>query len=277
MNLSRRTEIVIRPGRQPLNQSFAEFFEYRDLLFTLIRRQLSVKYKQTSIGIIWVIVQPLMTALIMTVVFGNFAKLPSDGIPYPVFAYSAMVLWNLFAQGVDRASGSLVANQQLITKVYFPRLMIPIAAIGSCFVDFAMSLVVLLVIAFAYGFHFSIHLLLIPVLALTAGLLAAGIGILISGLNVKYRDFQHTVPFMMQIWLYASPVAYSAGIVSGPLKKLYFLNPMAGLIEWERFAITGQGHPDPMAFVLAASIAISVLVVGIGVFRRVEPGFADFI
>lgn len=270
-------ETIIRPGNQPLTEAIQEFWEYRDLLWMLALRQVSVRYKQTAIGIGWVIIQPLTAAGIFTVIFGNFAKIPSDGIPYPIFSYSALLLWGLFAEGLGRAGTSLIADAKLIAKVYFPRLIIPLAAVGSAWVDFTVSLFVLLPLTYLYGFRPTWSLLLLPVAMIVTMILSSGVGMLLAALNVKYRDFQYTVTFLVQIWLYASPVAYSVNIVPESVRPFYYLNPMAGLIELGRFAVTGQGSFSFVGLGISVVGAIAFFALGSTVFRRVERSFADFI
>ena len=218
--------IIIRTQRQGLTDSLQELWEYRDLLWLLTVRQVSVRYKQTVIGVAWVLLQPLVAMAIFTVIFGYFAKLSSNGLPYPVFAYSALVLWNLFSEGLSRAGTSLIADEKLITKVYFPRLIIPLSAVGSAWIDFAVSLFVLFPLTFFYGLRPTWSLLLLPVAMVLTMLLASGVGMMMAALNVRYRDFQYTIPFLMQVWLYASPVVYSSEIVPLNLRPFYYLNPM---------------------------------------------------
>jgi lipopolysaccharide transport system permease protein len=269
--------IVIRPQRQRLAESIRELWEYRDLLWLLTVRQVSVRYKQTVIGVAWVLLQPLVAMTIFTVIFGYFAKLSSNGMPYPVFAYSALIMWNLFSEGLSRAGTSLIADEKLITKVYFPRLIIPLSAVGSAWIDFAVSLFVLFPLIFFYGLHPSTSLLLLPVAMILTMVLAAGVGMMLAALNVRYRDFQYTIPFLLQVWLYASPVVYSAQIVPESVRSLYYLNPMVGLIELSRYAVTGQGTVDLQGLGISAVAAIALFILGSTVFRWVERSFADFI
>jgi lipopolysaccharide transport system permease protein len=269
--------IVIRPQRQGLADSLQELWEYRDLLWLLTVRQVSVRYKQTVIGVAWVLLQPLVAMVIFTVIFGYFAKLSSNGLPYPVFAYSALVLWNLFSEGLSRAGTSLIADEKLITKVYFPRLIIPLSAVGSAWIDFAVSLFVLFPLTFFYGLRPTWSLFLLPVAMILTMLLASGVGMMMAALNVRYRDFQYTIPFLMQVWLYASPVVYSSEIVPLYLRPFYYLNPMVGLIELSRFAITGQGSIHWQGLGISAVVVIALFALGSTVFRWVERSFADFI
>jgi lipopolysaccharide transport system permease protein len=269
--------IVIRPQRQRLAESLRELWEYRDLLWLLTVRQVSVRYKQTVIGVAWVLLQPLVAMAIFTVIFGYFAKLSTNGLPYPVFAYSALIMWNLFSEGLSRAGTSLIADEKLITKVYFPRLIIPLSAVGSAWIDFAVSLFVLLPLTFFYGLRPSVSLFLLPVAMILTMILSAGVGMMLAALNVRYRDFQYTIPFVLQVWLYASPVVYSTQIVPESVRSFYYLNPMVGLIELSRYAVTGQGVVDLQGLGISAVAAIALFVLGSTVFRWVERSFADFI
>ena len=268
---------IIRPGNQSFLDSIQEFWEYRDLLYMLTVRRVSVRYKQTIIGLAWVLLQPLIAMVIFSVIFGNFAKLPSDGIPYPIFSYSALILWGLFSQGLTRAGTSLVSEQNLITKVYFPRLIIPLAAVGSAWIDFAISLFLLFPLICFYDLRPTWSLLLLPIAMVLTMILAVGVGILFAALNVRYRDFQHAMQFLVQIWLYVSPVVYSVSIVPESISPIYYLNPMAGLIELCRFAITGQDAPSMMGLAFSVIGTGIFFVFGLIVFRFVERSFADFI
>ncbi len=270
-------KIIIRPGNQSLVQGLQEFWDYRGLLYILAAREVSVRYKQTAIGIAWVVLQPLMTTLIFTLIFGRFAKIPSDGIPYAVFAYSALVLWGLFSQGLTRAGESIIADERLITKVYFPRLVIPFAAVGSAWIDFAVSLFILLPLTYLYGLRPTVSLLLIPVVMILVMILAAGMGTLLASLNVRCRDFRYVTPFLIQIWLYASPIVYPVSIVPDSVRMWYYLNPMAGLIETFRFAVTGQGSFSWLGCGISAVASAVMFAIGLTVFRQVERSFADFI
>lgn len=274
---TRAKKIVIRPGKLPLAEATREFWDYRDLLWMLTVRQISVRYKQTALGIAWVLLQPLAAMTIFTIIFGYFAKLATGGLPYPIFVYSALVLWMLFSEGLSRAGTSLIADEKLITKVYFPRLIIPLAAVGSAWIDFAISLVLLLPLTYLYGLRPAWSLLLLPLAMLVTMVLSSGVGMLLAALNVKYRDFQYTVPFLIQIWLYASPVVYSTSIVPESIRPFYYLNPMAGLIELSRFAVTGQGRIPWMGLGFSVGVAIAFFLLGSTVFRQIERSFADVI
>jgi len=268
---------IIRPQNQSFLDGVREFWEYRELLYMLTVRRISVRYKQTVIGIAWVLLQPLVAMTIFSVIFGKFAKIPSDGVPYPIFCYSALVLWSLFAEGINRASSSLIEDAKLITKVYFPRLIIPLSAVGSAWIDFVVSLFLLLPLTYVYGLRPTWSLLLIPPLMFVTVILATGVGMVLAAFNVRYRDFQYLVPFLIQILLYSSPIIYSAQIVPKSLLFLYYLNPMAGLLDLFRFAVTGQTSFNLYGLAWSVISTILVFILGSFVFRSVERSFADFI
>lgn len=268
---------LIRPQNQSLLDSVSEFWEYRELLYMLTLRRISVRYKQTIIGVVWVLLQPLVAMTIFSIIFGKLAKLPSDGIPFPIFAYSALVLWGLFSEGITRAGSSLIGDAQLITKVYFPRLIIPLSAVGSAWIDFVISLFLLLPLTYLFGLRPTWSLLLIPLVMLITMILATGIGMILAALNVRYRDFQYVTPFLIQIWLYASPVVYSVEIVPKSLLFWFYLNPIAGLLDLFRFAVTGQTSVNLFGFAWSIASAGISFVLGSLVFRSVERTFADFI
>lgn len=268
---------VIRSQNKSLGESLHEFWEYRELLYMLMVRRITVRYKQTVIGIAWVLIQPLVSMTIFSIIFGNLVKIPSDGVPYPIFCYSALVLWGLFSEGVSRSGSSLLMEAQLITKVYFPRLIIPLAAVGSAWIDFVVSLFLLLPLAFVYGMRPAWGLLLIPPVMIITMVLATGIGMILAALNVRYRDFQYIIPFLLQVWLYASPVVYSVQIVPKQFLFWYYLNPMSGLLDVFRFAATGQTTFSWFGFGWSSACAIALFAIGAWIFRSVESGFADYI
>ncbi|MFM7383210.1 MAG: ABC transporter permease [Microcystaceae cyanobacterium] len=272
-----QTITVIRAKNQSLGDTLKEFWEYRELLYMLTLRRISVRYKQTIVGIAWVLIQPLIAMTIFNIIFGKLAKIPSGGIPYPIFAYSALVLWGLFSEGLNRSSLSLIGEAQLISKVYFPRLMIPFSAVASAWVDFAISLFLLLPLTFIYGLRPTWSLLLIPWVMVITMILTTGLGLFLAAMNVRYRDFQYLVPFLLQVLLYASPVVYSIEIVPPHLHFWYYLNPLAGLLDMFRFAVTGQTTCSWLGF--SWSIVSSLILFGLGtwVFRSVEQGFADYV
>jgi lipopolysaccharide transport system permease protein len=271
-------KVIIRPGNQSLTDLLQEFWSYRDLLYVLTIREISVRYKQTAIGVLWVVLQPLITALIFTLIFGRFVKVASDGIPYNVFAYSGVVLWSLLSQGLTRAGDSIVADEKLISKVYFPRLVIPLAAVASAWIDFALSLFILLPLTYFYGLKPTTSLLLVPPIMVLVIILTAGLGTLLASLNVRYRDFRYTIPFLVQIWMFASPIVYPVSVVPESARLWYYaLNPMASLVEAFRHAITGLGTLNLFAISTSIISSLIFLAIGLTVFRSVERSFADII
>ncbi|PZV15264.1 MAG: ABC transporter permease [Pseudanabaena sp.] len=268
---------IISPKGKSLIYSIREFWEYRDLLYMLTLRHISVRYKQTVIGVAWVLIQPLVSMTIFTIIFGNLVKVPTDGIPYPIFVYSALVLWGLFSESISRSGASLINEAQLITKVYFPRLIIPLAAVGSAWIDFVISLFLLIPLTFIYGMRPTWPLLLIPFVMVVTMVFSAGIGVILAALNARYRDFQYVIPFLIQIWLFSSPVVYSVQIVPKHLLFWYYLNPMAGLLDTFRFAVTGQTALSRIGLSWSIFCAIAIFSIGTSVFRSVESNFADYI
>jgi lipopolysaccharide transport system permease protein len=268
---------VIGPTSGWVPLRFGELWSYRELLYFLVWRDLKIRYRQTILGASWAILQPLITMAVFTLFFGILVQLPSDGVPYPLFAYSGLVPWTFFAQGVTLSSNSLVANQALIRKVYFPRLVIPVASVASIVIDFAIAFVVLLGMIAFYGRPFPLTIVWLPLLFLLAILAAVGVGVWLSALNVLYRDIQHIVPFLVQTWLFATPIVYPSSLIPETWRTLYGINPMAGVVDGFRWALLGSGTPPgPM---LAASVvsASLVLATGLFVFRRMERSFSDVV
>jgi len=269
--------IVIRPSRGWIALHLREVWQYRELLLILSWRNIAVKYKQALLGVSWAVLQPLATMLIFTIIFGRFAKLPSDGIPYPIFALAALLPWQLFAGALTSSGASLVSNANLLTKVYFPRLIIPLAAVLSGVIEFGISFVLLVGLLVWYHIPLTWTMLALPLFMLYALLTALAVGIWVSALNVEYRDVQHMLPFVVQIWLYASPVAYSASLVpSGPWRILYGLNPMAGVIQGFRWSLFG-GAPPRDLFYVSLAIVVVLLITGLINFKRMERVFADIV
>lgn len=247
------------------------------MLYFLVWRDIKVRYKQTALGAAWAIIQPLFTMLIFSLFFGHLAKMPSDGLPYPIFAYTALLPWQLFAHALTESSNSLVANQQLITKVYFPRLVIPIAAILGGLVDFAIAFVVLLAMMLYYGIIPTFAIITLPLLLLFAVTTALAVGLWLSALNVEYRDVRYTIPFLTQFWLFATPIAYPSSLVPEPWRALLGLNPMAGVVEGFRWALLGKsGGVGPLMLVSVVAV-VGLLLGGLIYFRRMEKTFADII
>ena len=254
-----------------------DLWEYRDLLVILAMRDVRLRYKQTALGIIWVILQPLLTALIFATIFGRLANLPSDGAPYLLFAFAGMLPWSLFSQAIQRAGSSLVLDSRLISKVYFPRMILPVASVLAVLVDTAVASIIMLALLVYYRMAFGWSLLAVPMLLGLTLLAAIGVSLWLSALNVQYRDFMYALPFIIQIWMFASPVAYSTNLIPEQWNMLYAMNPMVGLIEGFRWAFLGQGA---FSFVtIAPTVATSLLffLTGAYIFRRVERNFADVI
>lgn len=270
---------VIRPSSGWAPIRLRELWQYRETLYFLVWRDIKVRYKQTAIGASWAIIQPVMVMVVFTIFLGRLARMPSDGVPYPVFAFCALVPWTFFANGLQQSSHSLVSSSALITKVYFPRLLIPSARILAGLPDLGLALVVLFGLISYYGVGVSlVRALWLPLFVLLALVTALGVGFWLSALNVKYRDVQHAVPFIVQIWLFASPIAYPATLVPDAWRGLYALNPMVGVVEGFRWALLGTGHsPDTYTAATSALAALVLLVTGAFFFRRVERSFADII
>jgi len=268
---------VIRPQRRYSLVDVKELWEYRDLLFAFVRRDVSVRYKQTFIGIAWAVVQPLVTMVVFTITFGKFAKVPSDGIPYPLFSYTGLVPWTFFAQGLSQSSDSLVGSSNLIKKIYFPRLAIPIGTVCAGMVDFALAFFVLLILCASYHVYPTIHVLYLPLFVMLALITALGVGLWLSAFNVKYRDVKYVVPFFTQVWMFATPIAYPSSMLSDKWRIVYGLNPMAGVVEAFRWALLGT-KTAPSAMILVSYLAaIAILVGGAYYFRRMEKTFADVV
>ena len=269
--------IQIEPSKGWVFLKLHDLWEYRELLYFLAWRDIKVRYKQTVLGAAWAIIQPFFTMVVFSIFFGRLAKMPSDGIPYPIFAYCALVPWSYFAGALDRAGNSLVGSANLITKVYLPRLVVPLSATMAGLLDFAIAFVVLIAMMIFYGITPTSAVWALPFFLLLALATSLGVGLWLSALNVQYRDVRYTIPFLTQFWLFASPVAYPSSLVPEQWRVLYGLNPMAGVIEGFRWALLGKGSgPGPM---LAVSVLVTVvlLVSGAYYFRRMEKTFADVV
>jgi homopolymeric O-antigen transport system permease protein len=252
-----------------------EVWAYRELLYFFVWRDVKIRYKQTAIGVLWVVLQPVLNMLVFTLIFGRLAKLPSDGLPYPVFYFAALVPWTYFAYALQMTTNVVVENQRLITKVYFPRLILPISSALSGLVDFSIGFVVLVIFALAYRIPPTLAALWLPVFLLLALLTALGVGLWLSALNALYRDVRYVIPFLVSFWMFASPVAYPSSLVPARWRWLYGLNPMAGVIDGFRWAITGRGSA-PSLLLLASSFAVAlVLLGGLVFFNRMETTVAD--
>ena len=267
--------VRIEPPRSLLELRLGEVWAYRELLYFFVWRDVKIRYKQTAIGVLWVVLQPVLTMLAFTLFFGRLAKLPSEGLPYPVFYFAALVPWTYFAYALQMTTNVVVDNQRLITKVYFPRLILPISAALSGLVDFAIGFVVLAIFTLAYGIRPTLAALWLPALLVLAFFTALGVGLWLSALNALYRDVRYVIPFLIQFWMFASPVAYPSSLVPVKWRWLYGLNPMAGVIDGFRWAITGRGQA-PSPILLASGTAVAMVVLGgLFFFNRMETAMAD--
>jgi lipopolysaccharide transport system permease protein len=269
---------IIEPSRGWVPIKLRELWEFREILYFLVWRDIKVRYRQTLLGAAWAIVQPFMTMVVFTVFFGRLAKMPSDGVPYPLFAFAALVPWTFFANGLAQGAMSLVASGHLITKVYFPRLLVPTARVLGGMLDLLLAFLVLLAMMAWYGIlPRPAALLWLPALVLLTLVTAVGISLWLSALNVRYRDIQHLVPFLVQIWLFATPIAYPSSLLAERWRPIYALNPMVGVVEGFRWALLGSGAaPGPM-LISSTLAALVMLVTGTFFFRRIERTFADVI
>jgi len=269
-------ELVIEPRKGWLPINFREIWRYRDLLYFLAWRDVKVRYKQTVLGFLWAFIQPFTKMVIFSAVFGGLAKIDSEGFPYPIFLYAGLLPWQFFSESLSRSSTSVVGSANLITKVYFPRLIIPLSAIGACLVDFAIAFTILVGLMFYYGIPPTLAtLLVVPLVAMTI-LSAFGVGCLLSALNVTYRDFRYVIPFLIQIWMYVTPVLYPVKIVPAAWRWVLLLNPLTGIVDAYRSAILGKPFQWGSLGVSCGLIAVAILA-GAFYFRRTERRFADII
>jgi lipopolysaccharide transport system permease protein len=267
----------IAPSTRGATPDWGEIWAYRDLLYFLTWRDVKVRYKQTALGAAWAVLQPLSTMIVFSIFFGALARVPSNGIPYPVFAYTALVPWTFFANAVIQGSNSLVDQEALLTKVYFPRLIAPAAAVFAGFIDVAIASVVLVGLMLFYGIVPSAAILTIPLFVLFAAATALAVAIWLSALNVRFRDVRYTLPFLVQIWLFASPVAYPSSLVPAPWSLVYSLNPMTGVVDGFRWALLGDVRPPGLGLAVSVVVVALLLIGGLRYFRRVERSFADAI
>lgn len=269
--------VRVEPSRGWVSLRLKELWEYRELLYFLVWRDVKVRYKQTALGATWAIIQPFFTMVVFSLFFGRLAKVPSDGVPYPIFSYTALVPWTFFAYGLSQASNSVVTSSNLITKVYFPRLIIPIATVLSGVVDFALAFLVLFGMMLYYGVAPTFNVLWLPVFLLLALVTALGVGLWLSALNVKYRDVRYVVPFITQFWMFATPIAYSSSLLSEPWRTIYGLNPMVGVVEGFRWALLGTNTAPGPIIAVSSLAALIILIGGAFYFRRLEKTFADLV
>ena len=269
--------IRIEPTKGWVALQLKELWAYRELLYFLIWRDVKVRYKQTALGVSWAIIQPVCTMIIFSLFFGRLAKMPSDGIPYPIFSYAALVPWTFFALGLGQASNSLVGSANLIKKVYFPRLSIPIASVTSGIVDFSIAFIVLLGMMLYYGILPTLNIIWLPCMLLLTVTTSLGVSLWLSAMNVHFRDVRYVIPFLTQIWLFATPIVYPSSLLSEPWRTLYSLNPMVGVVEGFRWALLGTDTaPGPM-IIVSTLAALVLLVSGLYYFRRLEKTFADVV
>ncbi len=276
MNTSLPT-VVIEPRKGLFDLKLPAVWRHRVLLYFLIWRDLKVRYKQTIIGIGWAVIQPVISMILFTVIFGQLGRIPSDGLPYAIFAYAALLPWNYFASALQRTVASVVVDSSLITKVYFPRLILPIAGTVSGLVDFLVSFIVLFGMTFWFRVYPTWNILAIPFLLLLALLTALSVGFWLSAINVRYRDVGYTIPFLVQVWMFASPVVYPVSMIPEKYRLLYSLNPMAGVIEGFRWALLGTTAPDFSVMAVSVLVVLGLLVGGLVFFRNMESTFADVV
>jgi lipopolysaccharide transport system permease protein len=267
----------IRPSRGWPSLNLKDVWEYRELLYFLAWRDVKVRYKQTVLGVIWAVMQPVFTMIVFSIFFGWLVKVPSDGLPYPFFAFCALLPWQLFASSLTATSNSLVANQHLITKISFPRLVIPLSATAGSLLDFSIAFLVLLAMMIGYKIVPTIAMLALPLFVLLTIAVALGIGIWFSALNVKYRDVRHVLPFLTQVWMFATPVVYPSSLVPESWRMLYALNPMVGVVEGVRWALLGTSNAPGSMLLLSTAVTSVLLVSGVFYFRRAERTFADMV
>lgn len=269
--------LVIEPSKGFVRINLRDVWAYRELLYFLVWRDVKVRYKQTALGAAWAIIQPVMTMVVFSVFFGRLARMPSDGVPYPMFAFAALLPWQLFAYALSESSNSLVGSQNLITKVYFPRLVVPLAAVLAGLVDFAIAFAVLLGLMWYYAVVPSAAVVFLPLFVLLAVATALGVGLWLSSLNVKYRDVRYTIPFLTQFWLFATPVAYPSTLVPEKFRALLGLNPMAGVVEGFRWALLGTSSAPGPLLLVSVGMVVFLLIGGLAYFRQTERTFADLV
>jgi lipopolysaccharide transport system permease protein len=267
---------IIRPSRGWIPINLGDLWTYRELLYILTWREIKVRYKQTVLGAAWAVIQPFFMMVVFTLFFGKLAKIPSEGIPYPLFSYAALLPWTLFAEGLTRSSNNIIGDMNLIQKVYFPRLVMPFSGILSPIIDFVIASVILIGMMFYFGYIPTVRILLLPAFIVLALTTAFGVGLWLSAMNVQYRDVRYAIPFLIQLWLFASPVVYPSTLLPESLRVIYGLNPMAGVIEGFRWALLGT---NPPSLLMAVSVVITIIILlsGLFYFRRMEKTFADVI
>ncbi len=269
--------VRIQPSKGWVSLQLVEVWKYRELLYFLMWRDIKVRYKQTVLGAAWAIIQPFFTMIVFSLFFGKLAKVPSDGIPYPIFSYAALVPWTFFAQGLTQASNSLVLNANLVKKVYFPRLVVPIATVLAGAVDFILAFGVLLMMMLYYGITPTVNVVWLPLFLLLALMTSLGVSLWFAAMNVQFRDVRYTIPFLTNFWLFVTPIAYPSSLLAEPWRTLYGLNPMAGVVEGFRWALLGTATSPGPIIIVSSLVALTLLVSGAFYFRRLEKTFADVV
>ena len=269
--------IIIRPGHGWAALNLKDLWIYRELIYFMTWRDLKVRYKQTLLGASWAILQPFLTMVVFSIFFGELAKVPSDNVPYPIFSYTALLPWTLFSKALQDASKSLVSSSHMITKIYFPRIILPLASILAGVVDFIIAFLVLLGMMWYYQIVPNINIWTLPLFVLLALTTAIGVGLWLSALNVLYRDINYATHFITQFWLFITPIAYPASMVPEQWKLVYALNPMAGVVEGFRWALLGSSNPPGLTLLVSISVALLLLISGLFYFKRMERLFADMV
>lgn len=272
------TTVYIKPTQGLSSLNLRDLWIYRELVFFMMWRDIKVKYKQTLLGMAWAVIQPMMTMLVFTFLFDRVAKLPTEGIPYPIFAFTALLPWGLFVTALNQGSRSLVAHNNMVTKIYFPRLILPMSSVFAGLVDFAIAFVILIGLMFYYQFIPAWTLMwTLPLFLLLAMITALGVALWLSAINVQYRDVNQALPFLTQFWLFATPVAYSSSVISPEWQVVYSLNPMAGVVNGFRWALLGAGNGPDLTLWVSVGISILIFISGLFYFRSMEKTFADTI
>ena len=268
---------ILKPTRGWAALNLRDLWLYRELIYFMTWRDLKVRYKQTLLGASWAILQPFLTMVVFSIFFGNLAKVPSDGVPYPIFSYTALIPWTLFSKALQDASRSLVANSHMITKVYFPRMILPISSVLAGLVDFLIAFIVLLGMMFFFRITPTVNLWMLPFFLLLTLVTAIGVGLWLSALNVLYRDINYILPFLTQFWMYLTPIAYPSSMVPEEWRAIYALNPMVGVVEGFRWVLLGTEQPSGIMTMVSSAVAVILLVSGMFYFRRTERLFADMV
>ncbi len=273
----RETKSILKPSSGWAALNLRDLWLYRELIFFMTWRDLKVRYKQTLLGASWAILQPFLTMVVFSIFFGNLAKVPSDGVPYPIFSYTALIPWTLFSKALQDASRSLVSNSHMITKVYFPRMVLPLSSVLAGVVDFLIAFVVLLGMMFFYKIPPTAKVWLLPLFLLMALVTAVGVGLWLSALNVLFRDINYVLPFLTQFWMYLTPIAYPTSLIPSEWQIFYALNPMTGVVDGFRWALLGTGEPPGITMLVSSIVAVVLLISGLFYFRRMERLFADMV